>query len=98
MIGLFLVAVAVAGAPPSPEASVPEAIVFDVCRAGWPDALRGDTGARRFEAQADLYSLDREQRLFVRHRCAQFAVGINERLSEVRFDARTGKVVQSNPR
>lgn len=82
----------------SASPSVPDEIVFDVCRAGWPDAqfVGGrivDRNRGGFDRQADQWALTPSERAEVSFQCGRIADKLLKRYEQVRFDAR-GRVIR----
>jgi hypothetical protein len=104
-MSIVLAILLAASATPSPE--VPEEIVFDVCRAGYPDVARDGrfvsrNSARRQKAAADMWALSDREREYVQEKCSSMADRILRRIVLITFDVETGKpqrtFPESNPR
>jgi hypothetical protein len=95
MIGI--IALALAGGLSVGEPPVPPEIVFDVCRAGWPDVdrdgfrLASPRSLERERRALELWALNEVERDYVRSECAAMADRIVKRLATVTFDAETLK-------
>jgi hypothetical protein len=59
----------------SPDSPVPDEVVFDVCRAGWPNSPQDAPGEsqKRFDNQANSWALTPAEREYVQHRCSRIA-------------------------